>query len=194
MEQVSAEWGWAPHVKVDFLRKFSSCKIRFYFAYKCFQNCWMVVQKVIGKLNDLVANITEQTAVNALKICNVDYNKVFIESGQRSALNEVLAFVLDDPSRIRNSFENAIVQVASAPGSLAILELAVSSDTVAIKPISRYAAKILKPEVKQSVKDLDLTSFSPCHWTLICLLHVKKAAKTGGLRKLEAVKRCLWFH
>lgn len=80
--------------------------------------------------------IAKQTVVDALESRNVVQNKAFIKGALKSVLNELLVFILDDSSGIRESFEDAIVQVATAPKLLAIIASAVTKDTVAITPIA----------------------------------------------------------
>lgn len=59
------------------------------------------------------------------------------------------------------SFENALIQIAVAPKSLAAVAFVVVRDTAATAPIVRYSAKIVKQEVEESVKDLVLVAPSP---------------------------------
>lgn len=51
--------------------------------------------------------------------------------------------------------------MATIPESLTIVARAAASDTTAIGSIAKYAAKIVKQEVEESVKDLVPTPNSP---------------------------------
>lgn len=85
-----------------------------------------LMQEAISKLKDRVINIGEQTVVDALETCDVDHNKTFIKAALRNALNRQLVSILDDFLRTRESFENALIQAATAPESLAIGALAIA--------------------------------------------------------------------
>lgn len=124
------------------------------------------MQEAIDKLNDRAADIAEQTVVAALEIFDVDCNKAFTKTALRSALNELLASILDDSSKIRESFGAAIIQVATALKSLAIIASAGAKDAAAMAPFARYAAKISKQEANESVKNLGFTQPSrpPSDW------------------------------
>lgn len=80
-----------------------------------------LMQKTINKLDNRVADIAEQTVLDALETCDVDKNEAFIKSALKSALNGLLVSILDDATDIRDSFENTIIQVATAPKSLAAI-------------------------------------------------------------------------
>lgn len=56
-------------------------------------------------------NVAEQTMVDELEICDVDYNKAIIETALRSALSELLVSILEGPSSIRDRSKNSISQV-----------------------------------------------------------------------------------
>lgn len=99
-------------------------------------------------------DVAERTVVDTLETYDVDRNKAFFKAALKSVLNELVVFILDDSSEIRESFNDAIIQVTTVPNSLAIIAPAVAKDTAAMRPIDRFAAKILKQELEKSVKDL----------------------------------------
>lgn len=112
------------------------------------------MQEAIDKFDDHVLNKAEQALVDALEVCDVELNQVFIEDALRSALIGLLALILSDSSDNEKSFGDAIIQVATAPKSLASTALADARDTTAIKPTAWNATKIVKQKVKDSVKNL----------------------------------------
>lgn len=99
--------------------------------------------------------------VSILKICDVDRNKTFVKNALESTSIGLLVTILDDSSGITESFKDSIIQVKSAPRWLAIIATAIAKDTVALAPIARYAAKIVKKKMAELVKDLVLTLPSP---------------------------------
>lgn len=119
------------------------------------------MQDANDKLDDRVAIITEQTVVVALKTRDVDYNKTSIEGALSSTLNELLVFVLDELSGIRDSFKVFNVQVTTAPESLAVVLSTIVRDTAATAPIARHSNKTVKQDVEESVIDPVFTPPSP---------------------------------
>lgn len=55
-----------------------------------------LLQKAFDKLDDRVINIAEQTVVNALEICDEDYNKEFFKVALKNALIELFVSIKDD--------------------------------------------------------------------------------------------------
>lgn len=75
------------------------------------------MQKAIEEMDDCVIRLAEWTVLDALKPCDVDYNKAFVKGTLKSALKGLLVSILDDSSGIKESFEVAIPQVETAPKS-----------------------------------------------------------------------------
>lgn len=94
------------------------------------------MKEAIGKLDNRFIDITEQTVVNALKICHVDHNKAGIKGALRSALFELLVSISDDTSAMKKYFEYSTVQVATAPKSLARVALPVVRGATAMASIA----------------------------------------------------------
>lgn len=69
-------------------------------------------------MDDSVIDVAKQTVICALKTCRVDHNNAFEKRNLRSDLNFVLISFMEDFSGITGSFEEAIVQVASASKTL----------------------------------------------------------------------------
>lgn len=82
------------------------------------------------KLNDRVINLAERTVIDALKTCNVDYNKASIKGALCSVVNSLLFSILEDESKIRKSFESAIVQVAASVKMVSRTAKAIVADAV----------------------------------------------------------------
>lgn len=138
------------------------------------------MQKVIGKPDECVINIAEQTVVDVLETCYVNHNKGFIKGAMKSALNDLLVCILSDSSNLREFFEYAIIQVANAPKLLVIVASATARDTAAMAPSSRYAAQGMKQEVEELVKDLVLTPPSH-HWVRTRLPTSQKSHRNKAL-------------
>lgn len=120
-----------------------------------------LIQEAVEKLGDPLINITEQTVVDELETRDVDHNYAVMKGAVRSALNGFLVYIMGDSSDNRKSFEDAIVQVATALKSSAIIVSAVARDVATMASTAWYASKIVKQVAEESVRDLHLTSPSP---------------------------------
>lgn len=107
----------------------------------CHKNVSTLTHEGTDKLDDRVINVAEQAAGNALENCGMDHNKFFIKTKLISALNGLFVSILDDCSAIREYVEDAIVQLALAIKSTAIVALADARDAVATAPTAWYASR-----------------------------------------------------
>lgn len=102
------------------------------------------MEKATNKLHDRVINIAEQTVFVTLEACDADHIKNVFKVALKNALNGLLVSIRDDFSDIKEPFEDAIVQVAMATQSLAIIASAVAKGTATGAPIARYAASTVR--------------------------------------------------
>lgn len=112
------------------------------------------MHKATNKLGDRLVDIAEQTVVDAFETYDVDHNKDSIKGALKSVLNELLVFILDNSSQIRESFKGAVISVATAPKLLPIIASEVAKDSSAMTPIAWYAAKTVKQGAEKAVKGL----------------------------------------
>lgn len=162
VEHADTDWDCEhPRLKSNLLRKPRRGESFFVSQTDVHKTMEKLMQEATNKLTDRVISIAKQTVVHALKICSVNHNKDFIKSALWCVLNGLLVSVLENSSGIKKSFQDAITQVATAPKSLAVIAAAVARDTAATTPTAWYAARIVKQEVKDSVKNLVLTAISP---------------------------------
>lgn len=120
-----------------------------------------MLEEALDKIDDRMIDVAEQTVINALETCDVDHNKAFVKGALRSALKSLLLSIMEDSSGIRESFEEAIVQVATAPKTLIAIASAMVTDAAIMAPIAKFVAQTVKKEVEESVKDLVLIPPSP---------------------------------
>lgn len=143
----------ASQAKVELVRKDQSNRKLFGLPDRCLQYCEKSMQTATPKLNDRLIDIVKQTVVDALETSDVEHHKNFIKAALRSALNRLLVSTLDDSSCIKESFEDAIIQGATAPNLSAVIASVVTKDSAAMTPIARYATRIVKQKLEKSAKD-----------------------------------------
>lgn len=73
---------------IDDVPRRDVCKIVEYFQHD-----------LIEKLDCQVMDLAKRTIVDALETCNVDHNKTLIKGALRSALDNLLPFILEDESK-----------------------------------------------------------------------------------------------
>lgn len=112
------------------------------------------MQEAIDKLDDQVVEIAEQTVLKAPETCDADHNNVLIKGALRSVLTGLSVSILDDSLGIRESFEDSIIQVSTAPKSPSVVVKAIVNDVAVMAPIPRFAAQIVKQTKKVSVINL----------------------------------------
>lgn len=143
MEEAGAEWDWEhPKSRLSLWGKPHSMKTHLVFRAGVHIVVEKLMQEAIDKLDDRVINIAEQSVVDALEACDINYNKTFIENALRSVLNELALSFLNDSLLVRESFLHAIIQVTIAPKSLAIVASAAARDSAFMASIAWYAARL----------------------------------------------------
>lgn len=90
----------------------------------------------------------------------VNHFKTYIKRALKSALNGWIVSILSDSSKIRISFEGAMIPVATATKRLNIW-VGKGIDTAVMAFIAWFGAKIVKRQMEKSVKTLVYTLLSP---------------------------------
>lgn len=93
-----------------------------------------------GRLID----VTKQTVINSLVTCDVDHNNEFVKGPLSNALNTLLLSIMEDSFGIRESFEEAILQAATALNTLAGTAAAIANDAAMMALIRKFAAETVK--------------------------------------------------
>lgn len=118
---------------------------------------------MIDLLNIRLVDGDKQTVIEALETCDANHNKAFIKGTLRSALNELLMFILDNISATRKPLEPAMIQATIAAELLPTIAATTIKIVVVMAYIVKFAAELVKKEVDRSVEDpaLTLSSLSP---------------------------------
>lgn len=95
----------------------------------------------LDKMDDHIIDVSEQTVINALEMCDVDYNKAFVKGAILSALNILLLSIMENFPGTIETFEGAIMQVATASRTLAAMASAIAKNATLIAPIAQFASK-----------------------------------------------------
>lgn len=105
LEQVGAEYD-REHSRSRSNSSRKLCRANDYLIFRVYVNKVVekMVQEAIQKLYDRVISIVEQTGVDALETFDVDCYKASIKGVLRSALNELLIFILDGSLVVKESF------------------------------------------------------------------------------------------
>lgn len=135
-------------------------------------------REAIDKLDDSVIDSAELRVVDALEICDVNHNKVFIKLAMKGTLNDLLVSILDEPLSVRKPFENAIFQVAMAKKLLAITASTAARDTADRASDRRYAAKIVVQKKRRVNERPSSFSNLPSHHRVLIRI-LKRASKTA---------------
>lgn len=110
-------------------------------------------QNSIEILEDQVMDIAERTVIEALEPCDVNHNKAFVKRALLSALSSLLTSILKDEYGIKESFESAIVQVATCEVVLSIILKAMVFDHAVLTPIVQFVVEAVKSEAAMSVTE-----------------------------------------
>lgn len=89
-------------------------------------------------------DIAERTVIDALETCEVDHNKAFVKEALHGALNSLVMSILEDEFGIRESFEFAVVQIATIQVVMPKIATTVVTDSVVLAPIVQFAVDVVK--------------------------------------------------
>lgn len=88
-----------------------SCSVGAVPRRSAYQIVKLLLQDALDKLDNKVIDLAGRTVVSALETNDVNHNEVFVKDALCSALNSLLLSILEDDSRIRVSFETAIILI-----------------------------------------------------------------------------------
>lgn len=106
-----------------------------------------VVQEVIKNLDNRVVAVAKRTNIDVFETCVADHNKAPIKDALRNTLNGILKFVMEDASKIGESFVNAVVRVALAPKLRTTSVAAIVKNVVVIRSIAKFAVENVKKAI-----------------------------------------------
>lgn len=104
--------------------------------------------------DDQIMDLAERTLTHALRTCNVNQDKAIFRVVRLSALNSLLQLIHNNESGIRESFESAIVQVATTTKIVSKVSMAIVTDASVLAAIVKFAAEEVRSEVAALTKHL----------------------------------------
>lgn len=126
--------------------------------------------------------------VSVPETCDVYHNKGFVKGALRSALNELLVFVLDDFPGIKDFFDDAVNQVALATEVISDSCFSGCERYRSYRTYCSVCCKECETKSEKFVTDLGFTA-SRIHrrvWIRFPM-RLEKATRTEGSRKNQAV-------
>lgn len=100
------------------------------------------INTALETLDVRVIDIAEQTIIDILEKFSSEHNKVFVRQAIRSAIQDLLASILEDETGICVAFEAAIALVVETSTLAMIVAKVIVSDPAIPSPIGTYVAKM----------------------------------------------------
>lgn len=89
-------------------------------------------------------DLVERTVLYAFETCNVDHSMAFVNGVLCRALKSLLVSILKDKSGIGESFESAIVQMATGQIVVSRIRKEAVTNTAEFAPSTKFAVEAVK--------------------------------------------------
>lgn len=119
------------------------------------------MQKVPINLNSGTVDAAKRIDGNALKACEVDHNKAFIDIAMGSAIIGILVLMTVDSSKIQEPLKYAVIQGTTSLRWSTTIVVAMVLNAAVIAPKVRFVAETILMDIDESVRDIFHTSLFP---------------------------------